>query len=376
MAVRKSRLRDKKMMNRVLELARQAEGRTNPNPMVGAVVVDIQGQIVGEGWHQRAGEAHAEVHALAAAGESAHAGTLYVNLEPCSHMGRTPPCADAVVAAGLKRVVIAMEDPNPLVAGGGIENLRKAGVEVEVGLMAAEARQLNEVFLKHIMSGLPFVALKYAMSMDGKIAATGGDARWISGEESRHRVHQLRNIYDGILLGIGSVLSDDPLLNTRLAGAADIHHPRRIIADPLLVLPLNSRIAKTAKEYPTIIFCSVEAELSRAEALAERGIEIRIIAGDKESVDLNSLLKILYREEEICSLLVEGGSGINAAMVRQGLADKLYCFIAPKIIGGRQAPGPVDDLGIERVAEAIAVGMENISVIGSDIMVEGYFNVD
>lgn len=362
-----------KYMRQALKLARQAEGRTNPNPMVGAVIVDEAGAIVGEGWHERAGEPHAEVHALAQAGESAQGATMYVTLEPCSHFGRTPPCADAIIASGLKRVIVAMKDPNPKVAGQGINKLKAAGIKVRVGLLEEEARDMNAVFLKHISGGMPFVTLKYAMSLDGKIAASSGDSRWISGEESRRRVHQMRNTSDAVLLGIGSVLADDPLLNTRLEDEPHPHHPLRVIADPLLALPLSSQIVKTAGQYPTVVFCSQAAEMSRAEALAEAGVEIAIVAGDENSVDLTILLRQLYTGKNVCSLLVEGGASINSAFIRKGLADKLCVFIAPKLIGGHDAPGPVADMGLSLVSDAALLDVTGFEASGEDVMLTAYF---
>lgn len=365
--------KDTGYMRRALELARQAEGRTNPNPMVGAVIVSPTGEIVGEGWHHRAGEPHAEVNALAQAGAAAAGATMFVTLEPCSHHGRTPPCTEAVIAAGLKRVVIAVEDPNPQVAGQGRKRIKAAGIKTQVGLLEEEARRMNEVFFRHIISDMPFVTVKYAMSLDGKIAAASGDSRWISGEESRRRVHELRDRSDAVLLGIGSVLADDPLLNTRLEGETAPRHPLRVIADPLLKLPLTSQIARTAHEYPTVVFCSTAAELNRAEALAETGIEVAITPGDENALDLKVLLHRLYAEKKVCSVLVEGGAAINAALIRQGLADKLYVFIAPKLIGGHTAPGPVADLGLQLVRDAALLDIEGYTACGEDILLTAYF---
>jgi diaminohydroxyphosphoribosylaminopyrimidine deaminase/5-amino-6-(5-phosphoribosylamino)uracil reductase len=253
-------------------LAKKAQGRTNPNPMVGAILVR-DGSIVGEGYHKKAGTPHAEVHALNAAGEQARGSVLYVTLEPCSHFGRTPPCAEAVVKAGVKRVVAAILDPNPKVAGRGIEILKKAGVQTKVGVLENEARRLNEVFFKYIKTGLPFVALKTAMSLDGKIAAGSGDSKWITNERSREYVHYLRNVYDAILVGIGTVLKDNPRLNTRL----DILDKRdlvRVVIDGNLDIPYDSNIVQTAGEQRTIVFTSAASPEEKLEQLNNYGIEI------------------------------------------------------------------------------------------------------
>ncbi|MCX5779870.1 MAG: bifunctional diaminohydroxyphosphoribosylaminopyrimidine deaminase/5-amino-6-(5-phosphoribosylamino)uracil reductase RibD, partial [Firmicutes bacterium] len=328
---------DQYYMQRALELAARSIGRTSPNPMVGAVIVK-NGQIIGEGYHEQAGTPHAEVHALSAAGERSVGATLYVSLEPCSHFGRTPPCVDAVIAAGIIRTVVAVQDPNPMVAGQGINKLRQAGIEVEVGLLQHEAARLNEVFFKYIQTGLPFVAIKTAMTLDGKIAAYTGDSRWITGTSARNYVHQLRNIYDAILVGIGTVLKDDPQLNTRLEDV-DTHDPVRIIIDTNLDLPIGSNIVKSAKHQRTIVFCSSEIEMTKRTRLEKMGLETVGLVCAGGLVPLRKVLELLG-EMKLCSLLVEAGGEINAYLLANRLADKAYWFIAPKIIGGRQAPSP------------------------------------
>ncbi len=361
---------DQFYMQRALELAIQAQGRTNPNPMVGAVIVK-NNQIIGEGYHHQAGTPHAEVHALQAAGDQAAGATLYVTLEPCSHFGKTPPCADAVIKAGIKRVVIATSDPNPQVAGQGIVRLREAGIEVELGVLEEPAIRLNEVFFKYIQTGLPFVALKTAMTLDGKIAAQSGDSRWITGEDARHYVHELRNIYDAIMVGIGTVLKDDPLLNTRL-DREDTRDPLRVIIDSNLDLPLDSKIATTSQEQCTLIFCSSNVDNQKRQQLEALGAEIISLDIKDEIIPLEQVLVILG-QMNICSLLVEGGGEINAYLLQNQLLDKVYWFIAPKIIGGRQAPSPIGGQGVEFMRDARELKSLEIQKFARDLLLTGYF---
>ncbi|MDD3364712.1 MAG: bifunctional diaminohydroxyphosphoribosylaminopyrimidine deaminase/5-amino-6-(5-phosphoribosylamino)uracil reductase RibD [Syntrophomonas sp.] len=361
---------DQFYMKRALGLAARAQGRTSPNPMVGAVIVK-NGQLIGEGYHHQAGTPHAEVHALNEAGEQAVGATLYVTLEPCSHFGRTPPCADAVIKAGIKRVVIATTDPNPQVAGKGIARLKDAGIEVELGVMEHEASRLNEVFFKYIQTGLPFVALKTAMTLDGKIASYSGDSKWITGEDARHYVHQLRNIYDAIMVGIGTVLKDDPFLNTRLE-IADMRNPVRIIIDSNLDLPPTSNIARSSHEQRTLVFCSSNSDSQRREPLEALGVELISLDIDSDLIPLEKVLGILG-EMGLCSLLVEGGGEINAYLLEHQLLDKAYWFIAPKIIGGRQAPSPIGGQGIEFMKDALELKSMEIQKFSEDFLLTGYF---
>ncbi len=360
---------DEVYMQYALDLAALARGRTNPNPMVGAVIIK-DGQIVGEGWHHKAGTPHAEVHALRMAGEKAKGATLYVTLEPCSHYGKTPPCADAVIAAGLKRVVIAIEDPNPLVAGRGTAKLRDAGIEVEVGVCEDKARELNEVFLKYIQTRRPFVLLKTAMTLDGKIATVTGKSKWISNEKSRRYVHQLRDEYDAILAGIGTVLKDDPILNTRLE-KGEGHDPIRVILDRKLRIPLESKIIRTARQQRTIIACSPEADTGKKEALTAAGAEILEIPAHETGLDLHVLLDVLG-QLEICSLLIEGGGEVYANFLQDHLADKVCWFIAPKIFGGKNAPGPIGGAGVAEVAGAVKLERVNVRFFDEDLCITGY----
>ena len=357
---------DEDYMREALRLAENARGRTSPNPLVGAVIVR-DGRVIAHGWHRQAGTPHAEVHALRMAGDLARGATLYVTLEPCSHYGRTGPCAKAVVEAGIKRVVIALRDPNPLVAGKGIELLEQAGLEVKCGVLAHEAEKLNEVFLKWIQTKLPFVVLKTAMSLDGKIATYTGDSQWITGEAARQRVHQYRDIYDGIMVGIGTVLADDPSLTTRLADSSG-RNPVRIVADSQARTPLASRLL-TDGLARTIIAVTESAPQKRVEALRAAGADI-MVAGKGETVDLELLMKKLG-EQEICSVFVEGGGTLNFSLLKSGLVDKVHAFIAPKILGGIEAKTPVEGAGFAKLLEAVELEDLEMEKIGQDILLTG-----
>ena len=357
---------NEKYMQKALALAARAQGRTSPNPMVGAVVVK-DNQVVGEGYHRKAGTPHAEVHALQAAGEAARGATLYVNLEPCSHYGRTPPCADAIVRAGVKKVVVAGLDPNPRVSGRGLKVLQDAGIETLTGVLEQEAQKLNLAFFKYIQTRTPLVSLKVAMTLDGKIATSTGDSRWISGAGSRKYVHQLRNVYDAIMVGIGTVLKDDPMLNTRLEDE-NIRDPVRVIIDSKLDLPRFSNIVKTARQQKTIVFCGQQADDARQEFLEEAGLTVIQLATDEEKLPLEEVLQVLG-EMEIMTLLVEGGGEINGYLIEKHLIDKVYWFIAPKIVGGRAAPTPVGGSGIPQLKDALPLKSMEIQRFDKDILI-------
>lgn len=346
-------------MARALELAARARGRTSPNPMVGAVVVK-DGQIVGEGFHERAGAAHAEVVALKCAGELAKGAELYVNLEPCSHQGRTPPCVEAIIQGGIRKVYASITDPNPLVAGRGIARLREAGVEVSVGLGAEQAAKLNEVFIKYMGSGYPFVIMKTAMSLDGKIATRTGDARWISGPASRRLVHQLRNEVDAIMVGSGTVLADNPRLTTRLVEKG--RDPIRIIIDS------QRRIPPTAQ-----VFGPGQVILATMKTDPPLPPHVEMVTFPGPKVDLVQLAKTLA-DREITSVLLEGGAGLNAAAIQAGIVDKAMFFLAPLIIGGQQAPTPVGGLGVHWLRDAHPLHDLKACRVGEDILVEGYLS--
>ncbi|MBP5201035.1 MAG: bifunctional diaminohydroxyphosphoribosylaminopyrimidine deaminase/5-amino-6-(5-phosphoribosylamino)uracil reductase RibD [Schwartzia sp.] len=360
-------LDEERYMREALRLALNGRGRTSPNPMVGAVLVK-GGRIVGAGWHRKAGTEHAEVHALRMAGDLARGATLYVTLEPCSHTGRTGPCAKALIEAGVRRVVAAMEDPNPLVHGKGFQMLREGDVEVSCGLLEEEARRLNEAFVVWVTEKRPFVTLKMAMTLDGKTATAGGESKWITGEAARLRGHVLRDENDAILVGIRTVLADRPSLTTRLP-EGNGKNPLRVILDSKARTPLDTPMLKDGAA-PVLIATTESAPEENLRRLREAGAEI-LTAGKGASVDLPILLRKL-RERNICSLLVEGGSTVHFSFLSAGLADKVYAFIAPMLVGGRDAVPAVGGDGFSRLADAAR--LENICVeqMNGDFCIVGY----
>lgn len=360
---------DEKYMWLALDLARQGRGRTSPNPMVGAVIVK-DGEIVGTGYHQKAGTPHAEVHALKAAGKKAQGAAMYVTLEPCVHFGKTPPCTEQIISAGIKKVIISMVDPNPRVSGSGIKILEDAGIKVRVGVLEEKAKKLNEVFIKYVTTGYPFVILKSAMSLDGKIATREGLSRWITSERSREFVHRIRNQVDAIMVGIGTVLKDNPLLTTRIEGE-EVRNPIRVILDSRGRISLESRIVKSSRDVTTILVVTELAPPDKINALSSRGVEIFQCSSIDDRVNLKSLMKYLG-ERKITSLLVEGGSTLNYSLLEEGLIDKILFFIAPKLIGGVEASTPVDGKGIEFLEDAWNVQDTRVKLIGEDILVTGY----
>ncbi len=358
--------RDERYMTRALELAEKGRGRTSPNPMVGAVIV-VEERVVGEGYHQVAGAPHAEVNAIEDAGGKAPGATMYVTLEPCNHAGRTPPCAAQVVEAGIARVVMALRDPNPVVSGGGERFLTEHGVEVECGVMEDDARRQNEAYLKWVTEGFPFVTLKMAMSLDGKVATRTGDSMWISSEESREYVHRMRSESDAVMVGIGTVLSDDPRLTARMGGYKGA--PLRVVADSRARTPMTSRVADVS-EAPTLVAVAGDAPVESVEALEVRGVEV-VRVGSGGSVDLRALLKLLAGRD-IVSLMVEGGPGIASAIWEHGLVDRLVFYYAPMIIGGGEAPGPIGGTGRATIAEAGGLRIDEVSMSGPDVKVVAY----
>ena len=354
-------------MREALRLAAYGRGRTSPNPMVGAILVR-DGRIVGAGWHRKAGTEHAEIHALRMAGELARGATLYVTLEPCSHTGRTGPCAKAVIEEGVRRVVAAMEDPNPLVSGRGFQMLREAGVEVDCGLLEPEARQLNEAFLTWVTKKRPFVTLKMAMTLDGKTATADGESKWITGEEARLYGHFLRDENDAILVGIGTVIADRPSLTTRLP-EGNGKNPLRIILDSKARTPLDAPVLHDGAA-SVLIATTEAAPKENVDRLRGLGAEV-LIAGAGPTVDLPLLLQSLG-ERKICSLLVEGGSTIHFSFLREKLADKIYAFIAPLLVGGKCATSAVGGEGFSRLADAARLTNIKTEIIGADLCVSGY----
>ncbi|MCR5421052.1 MAG: bifunctional diaminohydroxyphosphoribosylaminopyrimidine deaminase/5-amino-6-(5-phosphoribosylamino)uracil reductase RibD [Lachnospiraceae bacterium] len=361
---------DEQFMRRAIELAGKAEGFTNPNPMVGAVIVK-NGRIIGEGYHRKYGERHAERDALASLKEPAQGATMYVTLEPCCHYGKQPPCTEAIIENGIARVVVGSYDPNPLVSGKGFAILRAEGIEVVEGFLKEECDALNPVFFKYIKKKEPYVVLKYAMTMDGKIATRTGASKWITNEGSREEVHKLRHKYMAIMAGINTVLTDDPMLNVRLDG---LKSPVRVILDSKLRLPLQSRIVRSATDHKTIVAYS-EEELQnskdmvlRRESLESAGI-LTVRSPEKDGeVDLSFLLKYLG-EQGIDSVLAEGGGTVNDSLIREKLVDRIEVFIAPKVFGGRDARTPVEGLGISNVEDAAFFRLENIVRHDNDIQI-------
>lgn len=358
---------DEDFMREALFLAKNAMGRTSPNPLVGAVIVR-EGRVVGAGWHRKAGTPHAEVHALAMAGDLAHGATAYVTLEPCSHHGRTGPCAEALVKAGVKRVVTAMLDPNPLVAGKGKAMLEAAGVEVTVGVLAEEARRLNEAYLKWVTQKLPFVTLKTAMTLDGKIATAAGKSQWITGEAARRRVHEMRDVADAIVVGIGTVLADDPSLTTRLADGTG-RNPVRVIVDSRARTPLAAKVVQDGAA-KTLVAVTRTASEERCAALRAAGVEV-VRAGEGERVDLAALMRLLAARE-FTSVFVEGGGTLNFSLLAAGLVDKVHAFIAPKIVGGKEALTPVEGAGVAELSDAVEFTGLVTEQVGADVLITGY----
>ena len=350
-------------MSEALRIARRGEGRVEPNPMVGAVVVR-GGKVVGRGYHRRFGGPHAEVFALQEAGERARGATLYVSLEPCCHFGKTPPCTDAIIRAGIRRVVAAMPDPNPLVAGKGIDRLRTAGVEVAVGVLEAEARRLNAPFVKLMVTRTPFVIAKWAMSLDGKIATARGESRWISSDVSRRFVHSLRGTVDGLVVGIGTVLRDDPRL---LAEGSPRRIATRIVLDSKARTPLESKLVQTIGAAPLLVVATERARQVRVNELRSRGAEVLLLAETGGRPDIRSLLKILG-ERQFTKLLVEGGGSLLASFFEDRLVDRVHAFIAPKLIGGRTAPTPFDGTGFAHLRDILHVRDMSYRRMGPDIL--------
>lgn len=359
-------LNDEYYMRLALQLAEKMVGQTGINPVVGCVIVK-DGRIVGIGSHLQRGSHHAEVHALQMAGKDAEGGTVYVTLEPCSHYGRTPPCADRLVAEKVSRVVVACTDPNPSVAGRGIDMLRKNGIRVDVGVLEREARELNEMFNKFIVTRLPFVTLKSATTLDGKMATKTGDSKWISGPSSRSYVHMLRHKHQAIMVGVDTVIADDPLLTARLETSAI--QPIRLVVDSKLRIPLDAQVVKN-QETKTIVLTTNQASIEQMMRLNALGVEV-IKCGDGPRVDLRRAMTVLT-EREIGSILLEGGSKLNGAMLEAGLVDKIVLFLAPKIVGGNDAPGAFALSGFERMAEAIELDKISIERFGDDCCITGY----
>jgi len=352
-------------MLRALELARK--GKTTPNPMVGAVLVK-NNRIIAEGFHSRAGGPHAEVVALKKAGSKARGADLYVNLEPCCHMGRTPPCTDAIIQSGVSRVFAGMKDPNKLVQGKGIRILKAAGIKVSVGMMKTDCEKLNEVFVKVMKTGMPFVTVKTAMSLDGKIATRGGDSQWISGVESRDFVHELRNQNDAILVGTNTILKDNPQLTCRLKKKRG-RHPARIILDRRNRIPLTAKVFANSKTQQVIYVSGPNLSTKREKLLTAKNIEILKVKMLKSGFDLKQLMKLLA-QKDLNSILIEGGGEINSSAFAAGIVDRIFAFISPILVGGQQAPSPIGGKGVVKITQAMRLKNMKVIQIGEDLMVE------
>ncbi|KKK37853.1 5-amino-6-(5-phosphoribosylamino)uracil reductase [Mesobacillus campisalis] len=353
---------DQEYMKLAIELARSAEGQTSPNPLVGAVVVK-DNEIIGMGAHLRAGEPHAEVHAIRMAGEKAKGATIYVTLEPCSHHGKTPPCADLIIASGIERVVVASTDTNPLVAGRGIGRLKDAGIEVETGVLEEEARRMNSIFFHFIESGLPFVTLKSASSLDGKTATVTGESKWITGEEARRDVHVLRHQHDAILAGVNTVIMDNPSLTTRLPGGGK--NPVRIILDSTLRIPLDSHVVMDG-EAPTWVMTTRRADPQKMADLEAAGVQV--VQLDSEVLDIPEMLQILGKKR-ITSILVEGGAEVHGSFLSAGTFQQVITYIAPKLIGGKLAPSVFGGEGLKQISDAVSLEIEEVTMVGKDIRI-------
>lgn len=354
---------DRAMMQKCLELARQALGKTAPNPLVGAVVVK-DGQIIGTGFHPGAGQPHAEVFALREAGEQAKGATIYVSLEPCNHYGRTPPCSEALVQAGVTKVVVGMVDPNPLVSGGGLERLRSAGIEVVVGVEEEACRKLNEAFIYRITHRQPFGILKYAMTLDGKIATTTGDSNWVTQDAARHEVHRVRAGCDAVIVGTNTVCRDNPFLTNHHTGS---HNPLRVVMSRSLKLPSEAHLWDVS-EAPTLVFTEVGSNPELQKRLLNKGVELV----EFDTLTPAKVMESLY-QRDLLSVLWECGGTLAAPAIASGAVQKILAFIAPKIIGGAGAPSPVGNLGLASMSQALVLERVQWRTVGSDFLMEGYF---
>ncbi|MDH4161161.1 MAG: bifunctional diaminohydroxyphosphoribosylaminopyrimidine deaminase/5-amino-6-(5-phosphoribosylamino)uracil reductase RibD [Nitrospirota bacterium] len=359
---------DEQYMDLALQLAAKAKGRTSPNPLVGAVVVK-NGKVIASGWHQKAGEPHAEAIALRKAGKAAQGATLYVTLEPCSHTNkRTPPCAPLVITSGVKRVVVAMIDPNPQVSGGGLKAIKRAGIKVTTGVLKDEAEKLNEAFVKRMATGLPFVTMKIAQTLDGKIATAKGESKWITGPDAREAGHYLRDTHDAILVGINTVLKDDPSLTTRIPGGRD---PIRVVVDSSLRIPMKAKIITQRSSARTIVATVDGASESKLRKLEAAGVEVVITRAAQGRVDLKDLMKKLGMRS-IMSLLIEGGAEVHASALKAGIVDKAVIFIAPMLMTGKDSLCSIGGRSPAKLAQAVKFSEAEVDTVGDDLMVEGY----
>ncbi|MCT4594297.1 MAG: bifunctional diaminohydroxyphosphoribosylaminopyrimidine deaminase/5-amino-6-(5-phosphoribosylamino)uracil reductase RibD [Anaeromicrobium sp.] len=359
---------DEKYMKRAIELAKKGEGLVSPNPLVGAVIVK-DGKVIGEGYHKYYGGNHAEIEAFNSANDSVEGATMYVTLEPCFHKGKTPPCVKEIIKRKIKRVVIGIKDPNPLVAGKSIELLKDEKIQVQVGLCSEEIKILNEEFIKYITTKEPFCILKSAMTLDGKIATKTGDSKWITNEKSREYVHQLRNRVSAIMVGVDTIIKDDPMLNTRLTGTSV--DPLKIIVDTRGRIPIESRVVNMDSDKGVILATTNLIDKEKEEELKNRGVNLIKTPLKNDRVDLKYLFKELGNRG-IDSLLIEGGGTLNDSLLREDLIDKIIFFIGPKIIGGKDSKSPVEGMGVSLMRDSIEVKNIKVKSFEDDVVIEGY----
>jgi len=355
-------------MKTAIELADNGLGFVNPNPLVGAVIVK-NGRVIGKGYHERFGSNHAEVNAFLNATEDVEGADMYVTLEPCSHYGKTPPCALKIIEKKIKRVFISSIDPNPLVHLKGVELLKSAGIEVQYGILEEETRIQNEIFFKFVQTKVPFVSIKYAMTLDGKIASKTGDSKWITNEKSRAYVHDLRNKHMAIMVGVNTVVMDDPMLDTRRNQPS--RNPIRIVIDPTLRIPIESKLVKTARNQRTIVVSLKDVNLGKMDLLRQNGVEV-LVREDMGMIDMANLVHDLGKME-IDSILIEGGSFLHGKAMEAGVVDKAYVFLAPKILGGVKALTPVGGTGMELMSEAVRMDQVRVHRFDDDVLIEGTF---
>lgn len=355
---------DIKYMQRAINLAERGRGWTSPNPLVGCVIVK-NGKIIAEGYHEKIGGWHAERNAILNSDADITGATVYVTLEPCCHHGRTPPCSNLLIERGIKKVFIGSRDPNPLVSGKGAKQLRTAGVEVVEDFMREECDKLNPIFFHYIQTKRPYVLLKYAMTADGKIATSTGESKWITGETARAKVQETRHQYSAIMVGVETVLADNPMLNSRMPNA---RQPIRVVCDSQLRTPLDCQLVQTANEYRTVI-ATVCEDLQKIEQYRPLGVEMLVCKAKNKRVDLEDLLQKLG-EMQIDSLLIEGGSSLNFSALESGVVNRVHCYIAPKLVGGKQAKTPIGGEGIVDLSRAVKLKLVSMEMVGEDILID------